>query len=419
MKSNKKILGIALLSIMSTLAMAGEPVEAASFASAITDGKFSGMFRLRWENVDQEGKSKVADAITLRSLVGYETKPFHGFSVNTQVYGLSPFTDSYNDAKKGDPITSRKAYPVVADPEDYDFHQIYLQWANADNKVKFGRQNMYLDNWRYIGDVRFRQNWAVFNGLSFVNTSLPKTKVTLAHFEQLKQVTTKIQDGNFEIANINYAITPTTNLTGYGYFNDWDGTSMKASSNKTFGLRLDGKQKLNDKWKALYTAEYAKQDDYKDGSKDIDNHYYRLGGGASYGSWFLRLDQEKLSGNSDGRAFQTQLGTNHLFQGWADVFLATPASGIKDTMLIAGGKFMGAKLKAEYHLIDSDRNFTKASGGKGDNLGTELDLGVYYPFTKQLTGAFEYAKFKEGDKAAGAARKTSIQKIWVTAIYKF
>ncbi len=404
---------------MSLMVLGGEAAEATSFSNAITGGEFSGILRLRWENVDQEGKSKIANAITLRSLVGYETKPFHGFAINTQIYGLSPFTDSYNDVKKGDPTTSRKAYPVIADPEDYDFHQIYLQWADTVNKVKLGRQNMYLDNWRYIGDVRFRQNWAVFNGLSFVNKSLPKTIVTLAHFEQLKQVTTKIQDGNFEIGNIKYAITPTTSLIAYSYFNDWDGASLKSTSNKTLGVRFDGRRKINDKWKVLYTAEYAKQDDYKDGNDLIDNQYYRLGAGASYGNWFLRLDQEKLSGNSDGKSFQTQLGTNHLFQGWADVFVVTPVSGIKDTILIAGGKFMSAKLKAEYHLIDSDRNFTKANGVKGDKLGVELDLGVYYPFTKQLTGAFEYAKFKEGDKAASMARKPSIQKIWVTAVYKF
>jgi hypothetical protein len=278
---------------------------------------------------------------------------------------------------------------------------------------------MYLDNWRYIGDVRFRQNWAVFNGLSFENKSLPKTTITLAHFEQLKQVTTKIEDGNFEIANVKYAITPTTNLVGYGYFNDWDGTALEASSNQTFGLRLDGKSKLNDQWSALYTAEYAKQDDYKDGSDLIDNDYCRIGGGLSYGDWFLRVDQEKLSGNSDGKSFQTQLGTNHLFQGWADVFLATPGSGIEDTMFIAGGKFMGATLKAEYHFIDSDRKFNTIGGGTGDQFGQELDLGVYYSFTKQLAGSLEYAKFTEDDKATGTGRKPTIQKIWVTAMYKF
>jgi hypothetical protein len=418
MKLSKKLIGIALLSAISSLATADEAAQATSLSEAIADGKFSGNLRLRWENVDQDGLTKDANAFTLRTLVGYETKPFHGFSVNTEVYGLSPLGDNYNDAKKGDPITRRRAYPVVADPEDYDFHQIYLQWANADNKVKFGRQNMILDNWRYVGDVRFRQNWAVFNGLSLVNTSLPKTTVTLAHFEQLKQITTKIQDADIEIANVSYAITPKTSLTGYGYFIDWEGRALKASSSKTYGLRLDGEQAINGQWGALYTAEYAQQDDYKDGSKNIDNDYYRIGGGLSYGGWFLRLDQEKLSANSKGSAFQTPLGTNHLFQGWADVFLATPGTGIEDTMLIAGGKLFGAKIKAEYHWINSDRNFAKAGGGTGDQYGTELDLGIYYPINKQLTGSLEYADFKEDDVLA-AGRKRDVQKIWVTAMYQF
>ncbi|MGJ8619432.1 MAG: alginate export family protein [Methylophilaceae bacterium] len=419
MKVKQKLISIALLSAMTSLVATLQAEEAASFKEAITEGKFSANLKFRWENVNQDNPLDDANAYTLRTLVGYETKPFHGFSINTQFYGLSPFNDDYNDAKKGDPITSRRSYSVIADPEDYDFHQVYLQWANATNNVKFGRQQMFLDNWRYIGDVRFRQNWAVFNGLSYVNTSLAKTTVTLAHFEQIKQITTKIEDGNFEIANIKYAITPATNLTGYGYFNDWDGTALKAKSDKTFGLRLDGKSKVNDQWSVLYTAEYAKQDDYKDGNKDIDNHYYRIGAGAGYGDWFLRVDQEKLSGNSDGKAFQTQLGTNHLFQGWADLFLSTPDSGIEDTMIIAGGKLLGAKLKAEYHFIDSDRKFNTAGGGTGDKFGKELDLGVYYPFTKQLTGAVEYAKFTEDEKVAGAGRKPTTQKIWVTAMYQF
>ncbi len=420
MKVKQKLISIALLSAMTVLGATLHAEEAASFKDAITEGKFSANMKFRWENVNQDNPLDDANAYTLRTLVGYETKPFHGFSINTQIYGLSPFNDDYNDVKKGDPITSRRSYSVIADPEDYDFHQVYLQWANATNKVKFGRQQMFLDNWRYIGDVRFRQNWAVFNGLSYVNTSLAKTTVTLAHFEQIKQITTKIEDGNFEIANIKYAITPTTNLVGYGYFNDWDGTALKATSNQTFGLRLDGKNKLNDQWSALYTAEYAKQDDYKDGSDDIDNYYYRIGAGAGYGDWFLRIDQEKLSGNSDNKPFQTQLGTNHLFQGWADLFLVTPNAGIEDTILIAGGKLMGATLKAEYHFIDADRKFNTIGGGTGDQFGKELDLGVYYPFSKKLTGALEYAKFTEDDKAAGVgARKPTTQKIWVTAMYQF
>lgn len=415
---NKKCIGIALLSAISSMASAADVVEATSLGDAITGGKFSGNFKLRWEYVDQKNNLDDANALTLRSLVGYETKPFHGFSVNAQVYGLSPFNDDYNDLKKGDPISSRTAYSVIADPEDYDFHQVYLQWANATNKVKLGRQGMILDNWRYIGDVRFRQNWQVFNGLSFMNTSLPKTIINLAHYEQVKQITTKIENANIEIAHVKYAITPTTSLSGYGYFIDWNGRSLEGSSNQTFGIRLDGSEKINDQWKVLYTAEYAKQDDYKDGSDLIDNHYYRFGGGLGYSDWFLRLDQEKLSGNSDNKAFQTQLGTNHLFQGWSDLFLVTPNAGIEDTILIAGGKLFGATLKAEYHFIDADQTFNTIGGGTGDKFGKELDLGIYYPINKQFSGSLEYAKFTEDDKAA-AGRKPTTQKLWLTAMYSF
>lgn len=409
----------ALLAMYVLPAMAEEAAQAASLKEAITEGKPTINFKFRYENVNQEGTLDTAEAFTLRSLIGWKTKPFHDVSVTAEVYGLSPLNDDYNDAKKGKPIASRKKYSTIADPEDYDFHQLYVEWTGLpDSSFKLGRQGMVLDNWRYIGDVRFRQNWQVFNGLSFLNKSLPNTEIALAHYEQVKLINTKIENANVEVANVKYNFTPTTSLVGYGYLIDWDGRALKANSNKTFGLRLDGSQKLDDHWKVLYTAEYAKQDDYKDGSKLIDNHYYRVGAGAGYGDWFLRIDQEKLSGNSDNKAFQTPLGTNHLFQGWADLFLVTPNQGIEDTILIAGGKVMDATIKAEYHFINSDRDFAKVGGGTGDSYGKEFDLGVYYKFTKQISGSVEYANFKEDDKYNGA-RKRDTEKFWLTAVYAF
>lgn len=93
----KVLVAIALLGT-STLLMAD---EAASFSEALTDGKVKANFKLRYENVNQDGRAKTGEALTLRSLVGYETKAFHGFSVNAEVYGVSPIIDDYNDAKKG------------------------------------------------------------------------------------------------------------------------------------------------------------------------------------------------------------------------------------------------------------------------------------------------------------------------------
>lgn len=419
MELKRKFITIAYLSMMSPIALSAEIPVASSFSDAITGGKFSGMLRLRYESVNQSGKSPSADALTLRSLVGYQTKALNGFSVNAQIYGTSPIIDEYNDAKKGRPRLGRTQYPVIADPEDYDFHQLYLQWANDNNTLKLGRQSLTLDNWRYIGDVRFRQNWAVFNGVSLVNTTLPKTKVTLAHFEQIKQVTTKLVDIKAEIINVNYKLKPTTNLTGYGYFIEWeDNPARQLNSTKTYGVRLDGKQKLQENFSVLYTAEYAKQADYKKAEK-IDNDYYRIGAGFGYGSWFLRLDKEKLSGvdNQSVRPFQTPFGTNHLFQGWADLYLSTPKDGIEDTMLIAGGSLFGAKIKAEYHWIESDNDFATPTG-TSNNRGTEFDIGVYYKFKNNIITSIEYAKFKEHDIDT-SARKRDTEKLWLTAIYRF
>ncbi|MDP2248156.1 MAG: hypothetical protein Q8J65_08495, partial [Nitrosomonadales bacterium] len=48
-------------------------VQASTFMEALTYGKPMTNFRLRYEHVDQEGKPKTADALTLRSLVGWQT----------------------------------------------------------------------------------------------------------------------------------------------------------------------------------------------------------------------------------------------------------------------------------------------------------------------------------------------------------
>ena len=276
----------------------------------------------------------------------------------------------------------------------------------------------------------------------------------------MRQITTKLRDGNIDMVNAKYRISPTESLVGYAYLIDVDnlgqngqpaggpnaasyvvsgGNGLGASqdsvktattdaSSKTFGLRLDGARKISEDWKVLYTAEYAKQDDYRGGSSLIDAHYFKLGGGAGYGAWSLRLDHEKLSSNGGKYAFQTPLGTNHLFQGWADVFLATPRQGMQDTFVTLSGSIQKAKLYAEYHVFHSDKDFetlgsTAVNRRFGDKYGTEFDASVLYPFTDKITGKIEYANFNESDvygaSLRGAARKGDKEMFWITGMYTF
>lgn len=454
----------ALLAIYAVPAWSEEAAvaEPETLLDAITQGKPMTSFRLRYENLNQEGYQSTApnakkldtgEAFTLRSLIGWQTAPYKNFSFAAQLTDVHEFNNDFNDRRDNAPEPGKSAYPNIVDPGYTDVNQLYIDWTGIkDTKLRLGRQQLNLDNVRFIGDIGFRQNMQVFDGVSVLNKSITDVEIFAAHFSKVRQITTKLRDGNIDIINAKYKISPTESLIGYGYLVDMENlgqnggnpaaiatvaqggnglgdsqdvvkTASTDASSKTFGVRLDGAHMVIDDWKLLYTAEYAKQDDYRGGSPLIDAHYFKLGGGAAYGAWSVRLDHEKLSSNDGKYAFQTPLGTNHLFQGWADVFLATPRQGMEDTFISIAGSIAKAKLYAEYHVFKSDEKYQSLNGKLGDKYGTELDLSVTYPFSKALLGKVEYARFNESDvygtTLQNAARKGDKEIIWVTAIYTF
>lgn len=437
-----------------------EPMPEYTFLDSIKDGKPMTNFRLRYESVDQEGfqpapnageKLDTAHAFTLRSLIGWQTAPYKNFSFAAQLTDVHEFNHNFNDRRENLSEPGKANYANIVDPSFTDVNQLFVDWTGIKNtRVRLGRQQVNLDNVRFIGDIGFRQNMQVFDGVSVLNKSIPDTEIFAAHFEQVRQINTELRQGDIEIVNAKYRISPSESLVGYGYLIDvanlgqnngnplLDGTAAQGgnglgasqdlvktattdASSKTFGLRLDGVRAIDTTWKVLYTAEYAKQTDYKDGSELIDAHYFKLGGGAMYNSWSVRIDHEKLSSNDGKYAFQTPLGTNHLFQGWADQFLATPRQGMEDTFVTVAGSIGKAKLQAEYHVFKSDEKF-QSIGKLGDKYGTEFDASIMYPFTDKISGKLEYAKFNESDVYGGlssAARKGDKEVVWVTGMVTF
>lgn len=452
----------ALLTMWAVPALAEEAAAAApeTLLEAITQGKPMTNFRMRYESVDQEAfqpapnsgkKLDSAHAFTLRSLIGWQTAPFNNFSFAAQLSDVHEFNHNFNDRRENLSEPGKANYANIVDPSFTDVNQLFVDWTGIKNtRLRLGRQQVNLDNVRFIGDIGFRQNMQVFDGVSVINKSIPDTEIFVAHFDQVRQVNTELRQGDIEIVNAKYRISPSESLVGYAYLidvanlgqNNGDptknsttaqgGNGLGASqdhvktattdaSSKTFGLRLDGARAINPTWKVLYTAEYAKQSDYKDGSEFIDAHYFKLGGGAMYNSWSVRIDHEKLSSNDGKYAFQTPLGTNHLFQGWADQFLATPRQGIEDTFVTVAGSIGKAKLQAEYHVFKSDEKF-QSIGKLGDKYGTEFDASVMYPFTDKISGKLEYAKYNESDvygSLTNAARKGDKEIVWVTGMVTF
>jgi Alginate export len=393
---------------------AEEKKEAETFVEAFTGGKLLLNLRPRYEYVDQATKPENAKAFTLRTLIGWETKPYKGFGVTVQGINVAHITDDFND----DPTKAAASrFPLVADPDDTDFNQVYLDYTGLKNtRFRLGKQSIKLDNVRFIGNVEFRQVMQVFNGITVENKSIPNTEIYVGHLERVKSIFALQREMKLEILHGAYKFTPNDALIGYAYFQDdpklaGAAANVKDLSNRIIGIRGDGAHPFGEKFKLLYTLEYAKQDDYADGDSKIDADYLRVGIGPKWGDWFFRVDYEKLSSDNGNYAFQTPLGTNHLFQGWADQFLTTPRQGIKDTYISFGGKIAKASLFAEYHRFKSDTG--------GINFGDEIDFSVSYPFTKQLSGKIEYADFREKDVLAGTARKSDLTKVWVTLLFNF
>lgn len=462
-----------LLAALSMQAMAEEEaLPEYTFMDAIKTGKNMTSFRLRYENVQQDGLQpnnlsnptnslnpsrlddiKDANALTLRSLIGWQTAPYHNFSFAAQLINVSKLDDNFNDGTNSfrtngaSNQNNRIEYAKVVDPDHTDINQLYVDWTGIKNtRVRAGRQQVNLDNVRFIGDIAFRQVMQVFDGVSVFNKSIPDTELFVAHFEKVNQIFTTERNGNLEIINARYRISPTEFLVGYGYLSNFENLGLGNAwfgagaanlaadqSNKTFGIRLDGTHPFTPNYRAHYTAEYAKQSDYKEGDDRIDAHYYKLGGGFGIDNFNMRIDQELLSSDKNQYAFQTPFGTNHLFQGWVDKFLVTPRAGIKDSFVTATYRYGDFVFFADYHVLDSDEDFYTVNGGatrSGNRYGTEWNAAVTWNIDKNWMTKFEYGKFSEDDHFAAAAnvisnpagirgRVRDTEKLWLTAMYTF
>lgn len=402
---------------------------------AIEDGQSMTSFRLRYENVSQDSSNalKDANAFTLRSLIGWQTGPFHDVSVGAQLIGVTDLNHDFNAKQWNVNTAGKSGYAVVQDPDYYNINQLYIDWTAISNtKVRFGQQSLKLDNVRFIGNVEFRQVMQVFSGVTVENKSIPNTDLYTGYYTRLRKATTSQElSEDTAILHATYHLSPAENLVSYGYWYDANNDKFSVTgsasylnlSNRTVGVRADGAHPINDHWKVLYTAEYAKQDRISNGDPNINSHYYKLGVGGGWDGWFIRADQELLSSNKGLYAFQTPLGTNHLFQGWVDKFAAsTPVQGMQDTYLTAGGKWQNFSVLSEYHWFNSDYAFSTGTGTTGNLYGREWDISIAYVYDKQTTAKLEYGTFSEGDYyggVSGAARYRNTDKIWLTANYNF
>lgn len=371
--------------------------------------------RYRFENVDQDGIAKDANASTLRTKLGYKTGKLHDFSATLEFENV---TDIGNDAFN-DTVNGKTQYPVVADPDGTEVNHAFLTYTGIpDTTLQVGRQPHNLDNQRFIGTVGWRQNDQSYDSAAIINTSLPDTTLIYSYVDNVNRIFGDDHPlGDLEtsthVINASYSGWEYGKLTGYSYLIDLDDSAVFGLSSKTFGVRFTGAAPVAEDVKLLYTAEYARQSDYGDNPTDYSADYYVLEGGAGYKGLTAKVGYEVLGSDNGGTvSFQTPLATLHAFNGWADKFLTTPAAGLEDLYASVGYKVSGVnevldgtQFTVVYHDFSADTG--------GADYGSEWNASIGRDFLEHYSVLLKFADYNADSFA------TDTQKVWVQLGAKF
>jgi len=390
MSSKKTVL---LLGIFSVLL--GTLGQASEIGKAFTEGKFSTQLRYRFELVDQKGIDLKAKASTVRLRLGYNTEKFFGFSLHADMEMIRALgREAYNSTDNG-----KVEFPVVADPKDTELNQAFLLYQGIKGmEFKMGRQRIKLDNDRFIGNVGWRQNEQTYDAFRFTSTPFPMATITLIHITNVNRFfgahhrTRSDIDLNTNVLHVSYNFS-LGKITAYNHF--FDNQDVPETSHQNIGIRLTGNRHISEAARLLYTLEYARQDRFKDGALGINASYGFIELGFSVNNFSIKGGYESLGG--DGTyAFSTPLATLHAFNGWADIFLATPSHGLVDKYIFlsyeSNSEERPLTFKAVYH------DFKSEMGSLG--YGRELDLLAQIVLRKELLLYIKYAHYQTKGYAA-------------------
>lgn len=394
------------------------PAGAENFGSEIADafkvGEFDLNFRYRYEFVDRDGTGPLgtitenANASTLRTRLVYKSGEYKNFFVTLNMDDVRPVVSSdFNDTRNG-----KTQYPVVVDPKGTDLNLASITFTGLeDGKIVLGRQRINRENQRFVGGVAWRQNEQTFDSASIDYAFTDKFRAFYSYVDEVKRifgpndgVPAASLNSNSHLIDASYTFNPLFRLFGYAYLLDFDNDAN--ASSRTLGLRLTGKQELGaGGLDFVYVAEYATQQDYKDNPNNYDEGYYVVEAGLDWAKFGFKLGYEVLEGSgTTGESFQTPLGTNHKFNGWADQFLVTPGAGLEDLYIQGSAKGLGGKFSLIYH------DFSAQTGGR--DYGSELDFVAKWSLWDNYSVLAKFAIFDD-DSNSPIAAHSDITKVWL------
>lgn len=415
------------MSMAAVMMMGVSAVSAqAEGVDVLTNIKANGQVRARYEMVDTDNAVKNANAFTNRLTLGVSADLLgtNWLSAYAEMTDVRALNDNYNSGVNGS-----TTHNIVADSEQTRVTQAYVDMKMGKTKLRVGRQGFNLDNVRFVGTVDWRQMPQTFDAYTLTDNTIENLNIFASYVTQINRVfnedissgaTDGTRDTRTLLLNASYKVMPELKVTVYDYMIG-EGTT---SASDTYGAALTGDVAVSDALKLNYRLEYAKQTDPTmensgaNANVNADADYVNVELGANMSGFLVGAQYEVLSGaEGSDTTFQTPLATLHAHNGWADMFLATPAGGLEDMSFTLGytSKDLGL-LKAIYHDYSSDV--------ASNDYGTELDI-IYtraIPGVNGLTGMLKYADYSaDSDVAMLTATVANVDtsKFWAMLDYKF
>ena len=363
--------------------------------------------RLRAEQVNQDGLDDTT-ALTLRARFGVQSSFGDGWSALIEGEGVVALSHDYSDT-----IDNIPGKAIVADPETLELNRLQIGWKGDAGSATIGRQRIILDNARFIGNVGFRQNEQTFDAIRLGTKLHDTVEVDYVYIDGVRRIFGDDSPmGEFEsdshVVRLG-AETPFGKVTGTALLLDF--SNAPGASSQTYAAT----------WSNAWTTslgeisgrvELGQQSEYQNAGPQNNLGYQSAQVSLGREGVTATLGVDVLDAVA-GQGFSTPLATLHAFQGWADVFLATPGTGLRD--LRAGLKGKGKALFENakplswaviYHDFESDNGAV--------SFGNELDAVLRIPVNDRFSVEAKGAVFNGA--SGGPADRT---KIWLALNARF
>jgi hypothetical protein len=276
--------------------------------------------------------------------------------------------------------------------------------------------------------VNWRQNQQTFDAATIEGTPVKDLTLYYAYIWDVHRVFGNVSglapantdfQSHSHVANVSYSPFKFGRFVAYTYLLDLRNEAGATQSCATYGGYFAGATPITDILSLGYRAEGAFQTDYADSPQDYQAEYYNveLAGTVkrfSFGGGYEVLGTDSNNNAPGSVGFRTPLATLHPFNGWADVFLNTPAKGLRDAYGFVQFVLPAQiPLRVVYHKFDAD------SGGA--DFGQEVDVQISKKFGKHWTALVKYAYYN-GDDAAPPALTlpdVTLHKFWAQVEFNF